>query len=632
MKMHARIWATLGVLSLGASAFALPAPAGAVATPSNDSPFSGYAAASTLHVNAVQTAAAGPVVENTSVAFSGAATNSKGLATPLVNEMGLGIHPANADREGYGRGSGLEAGLGTAVPNNPNANQVVVPSGGIAEAKASPLTPSEGAPNPSQTALVTKELLKQNANPAAFASVLRGQALATWNDSFVLPMLGSPLGFGLGYADDVQLLNAGAVGVDGRFTGPVIATDTTATSGERTTSQSFSTTYLVNNGDGTCGLASETRQTIAPVRLNLPPDTNPLNDIVLEFLGEMRFKVVATGKPGGGSLTYSPVSGGPAVPILRLIQNNAVTQQLTTEQLFGAAGLVLPGALAPVISLAVGEDPRAISAPTANPDPDSKPTITDTLVSGAADVLRLRLLQPGAPAAGLNALDLRLGHMEAKVQVPAGGINCEIPVIKTATPDPAKSGDTITFTITVPSVDLTPFPCELTAIKVEDTVGIESGSPIFTVTGGTGPSGQKGVVNGNTVTFDNIGSYTPGGPALKVTVDVKLDAKSPAGRLNDLVKVTATPANCKARADALGGVLGGNGFFGAGGARLTGGAVTGGGSADGSLRGDFPFGGPTIEQPAEELPKTGIPAAMPLAGLGLAGAALAASYLRRRQA
>lgn len=634
MGMKKRLFASLGAMALGASGLAfLPAPVGAVATPSNASSFSGYATASTLHVNAVQVAATGPVLENTAVAFSGASVNSKGLTAPITNEMGLGVQPATPEQESYGRGSALEVGLAKNIPNNPDTNQVIL--AGLAEAKARPLSPAEGSPNPSQTALVTKEQLKQTVNPVAFASVLRGQALATWNDESVLSMLGNPLGFGLGYADDVQLLNAGTASPDGRFTAPVVATDTNAFGGERTTSQSFSTTYLVNNGDGTCGLASETRQTIAPVRLNIPPDAIAANDIVLEFLGELRFLAVATGKPGGGSLTYAPVSGGPSVPILRVIRDNAVTNVITTEQLFGKEGLVLPSgsipaALAAVLSLAIGEDPRAIAAPTSNPDAASKPTITDTEVSAAVDVLRLRLLQPSAPAAGINALDLRLGHMEAKVSVPAGGINCQIPVVKTASPDPATAGETITFTITVPAFDLTPFPCDLTAIKVEDTVGIESGEPRFTVTGGTGPTGQQGVVSGNTVTFNDIGSYTPGGPALQVKVTVKLDPSSPAGRLKDEVVVTATPANCKARADALGSVLGGGGFFGANGARLTGGAVTGGGSANNSLRGDFPLGGPTITPAPQELPKTGIPAAMPLAGLGLAAAAFGARRLRRR--
>ena len=46
-------------------------------------------------------------------------------------------------------------------------------------------------------------------------------------------------------------------------------------------------TYLVNNGDGTFGVASETRMTFAPVTL-LQTDANAPAPIVVEVLGEWR--------------------------------------------------------------------------------------------------------------------------------------------------------------------------------------------------------------------------------------------------------------------------------------------------------------------------------------------------------
>ncbi|MBW3614522.1 MAG: LPXTG cell wall anchor domain-containing protein [Actinobacteria bacterium] len=612
-------------------AVATARPAGAQATASSSTAWNGYSTGSAIHINALQLAANGPIVADTALAFAGASTNSQGLSTALTNEMLLGVHPAQGANEAFGRGSGVEVGLGQAAPNNPDANQVKL-GGGAAEASAAP---------PLQTDLVTRELLKQTINPLAFASVLRGQAQATFNERFVMPMLGSPLGFGLGYADDVQLLNAGPAPTGEQLTAPVLATDTTAVRGgegpQRTTSQSTSFTYLVNNGDGTCGLASETHITVAPVRLNLPPDADPTNDITIELLGEWVLRAAASGKPGGGKVQYMPTGDDitPTTPVVRVFQGQTLSGQLTTQQILGNAGLTLPDALAPLIAVAVGEDPRAIAAPGTNPNPNSQPTVTDTLVSAAVDVARIRLVQPNPAASGLNALDFRLGHMEAKVEVPSGGINCEIPVVKTASPDPAIAGQDLTFTIRIPAdADaLRPFPCDLTNIRVTDTVSRESGNPVFTVVGGTGPNGEQGVVSGNTVTFDNIGSYRVGDPPLLVNVTVRLAGNSGAGRLLDTVRVDATPANCRAGNETVGRVLGGARFFGAN-AGLTGAGVTGGGAGGGGLTGTFTLSGPDVGGPAA-LPRTGpvTDSTTPLVlGLGAAAGGLLLRRARRQTA
>ena len=618
--------------ALLAAALMVPTAAGGVATEPSSVAFSGYATGSSLHVNALQLAADGPLLADTAAAFSGASVNSQGQATSIVNEMGLSVQPAKADRESYGRGAGLEAGLGQSLPNDPDSNQIIL--GGLAEAGATPLEPAEGAPNAVQTAVVTEDVLNQSADPLLYAAVLRGQAQAMWNERSAMAMLGNPLGFGLGFADDVQLLNAGEAGLDGELGGPLVSTDTQAASGERTTSQSVSATYLVNNGDGTCGLVSESRITIAPVRLNLPPDDIAANDITIEVLGEFILRAVATGKPGGGKLSYAPASGGPSVPVLRIIEGavdeaDVVTNIITTEDLFGTEGLVLPAELAPLLSIAIGEDARAIAAPTTNPDPDSQPTVTDTEVSAAADVVRIRVLQPDVPEAGLNALDLRLGHMEAKATVPAGGINCEIPVSKTVSPALATAGDQLTFTISIPSSAdvLTPFPCDLSSIRVVDTTSVKSGNPRFRVVSGTGPTGQAGTVDGDVVTFADIGSYTPGQPPLQVQVVIELLTDSGAGELQDIADVTATPTNCKAQANAVGNALGGAGGGGLLGlAGLEGANVLGGGSGGGAgtgVTGQGRLDGPSVIPMPGELPRTGS-SGSPLVLAAAAGIALIA--------
>lgn len=632
MRFRVKVLLLLAAVSL----VVLPVPASGEATPPASTLFAGYATGTALHVNAVQVAAAGPLIENTALAFAGASVSSQGQTAAINNEMGLGVQPVSNDRESYGRGSGLEVGVAKTLPNNPDTNQVLLP--GIAQAGALPIftapDPAPAALNQYQTGVKTSEVLKQSINPAAYAGVLRGQAQALWNDQSALAMVGNPMGFGLGYADDVQLVNLGAAPApeaDGLFPAPLVATDTKAASGERTTSQSMSFTYLVNNGDGTCGLASETRITMAPLRLNVPPDANPANDVTIEILGEYILRATATGK-APGTITFQPAKG-PATgaqnePILRIIQNETVTNVLTFQQIFGEKGTIVQP-VPQLFSIAVGEDPRRIREPsTSNPDANSDPITTVTEASAAVDILRVRLLQTTPEAAGLNALDLRLGHFETKAVVPEGGINCEIPVKKEASPNPAQAGDDITFTISIPRTSdvLVPFPCELANIKAVDVHFIKSGNPRFTVIGGTGPNGEVGVVDGDKITFENIGTYKVGDPPLLVKVIVRLAPNSGPGELKDIVDVTATAANCKAQANAVGRAIGGSDGL-AGLAGLTGSGLAGGGGA--GLRGQGTLDGPTI--PPRELPRTGPSDNLPVAAavIGLM-AVLGMRNLRRR--
>lgn len=604
--------AICAALAAGAVLVASAGVAGGVAAPTGDTgTWSGFATGSPVHVHALQASAAGPKLVNVDEAFSGASFHSKGLGTALNNEMNEAIQPAKPEKNSYGRGTGLEIGAGTSVPNNPDANQIA--EGGLAEAAAQPPDPSTGAPNAYQTDLITKDLVKVPGDPVVYANTLRGAAQAMWNNRYVLPMLGNPIAFGMGYAADAQLIDTGTANSDGTFPSPVIAVDTSDP--ERAVSQSVSYSYLVNNGDGTCGVASEVHETIAPVRLNVPPDADPTTDTTIEFLGEWVLRAVATGKPGGGHLTYAPAgSPTPTTPIIRIIDSSGVNQILKFQDLFGDTGFVTPTSLSQILSLAVGEDPRAISKPGDDPDPDSKPTITDTNVSAAVDVVRLGLLHADSPNNGVQGLDLRFGHMEVSATVPAGGVNCEIPVSKTVTPNPVNVGGNLTFTVNVP-VDkdaLIPFPCQLTHIKLVDVVGIAQADdpakpPRLTLTGGTAPNGSAGVVSadGQSITFADIGTYTPGDPPLVVTITGTVPASSGTGRLKDTVKATGTPSDCKATNSVVGGLIGGTAFFGSTGAGLTG-AITGGGAA--SLTGDFTLGGPGVAKvlaTPEQLPKTG---------------------------
>ena len=223
----------------------------------------------------------------------------------------------------------------------------------------------------------------------------------------------SPLAWGLGYAADAQLLDAGVGNPDGSLSNPVLATDTS--NPDRAVSQSSTTLTAFPNGDpGRFGLEAEIRETFAPISINRGTPI-PTPNLVIELLGEWVFTLRAPGNaPSTLSYTVEDSTGAqpsPTTTVIRVSLDGGVTflpaNQLTFQDVFGPTGLVIPAD--PLLQIAVGEDPRAISAPGAVPDATSSPTLTNTVASGAVDVLRLHLLQNtpiGTPStAGDSASD-----------------------------------------------------------------------------------------------------------------------------------------------------------------------------------------------------------------------------------
>ncbi|MEY2419172.1 MAG: hypothetical protein QOG90_1852 [Actinomycetota bacterium] len=374
--------------------------------------FSGYATGTNIHVDSLE-APGGPRLVDSEVAFSASATNSAGFGlNSLQNEMEVNLQPANAPgKMSSARGSGLELGLANNVPS---ATRDLVLAG-VAEAVAPPNTP-----------LVTKEIGPVPAAPLAYASLLRGQALANFDNDPCGLGANTPLAYSLGYAADAQLLDAGSANPDGTLANPVLATDVPGP--DRAVSQSRSIVYAVANGSpGHYGLVGETRETFAPVFISrgtgLPLDPG----IVVELLGEWVFRTTALGN-GPATLTYTVEDSTgqqvtPTTPIVRISQDGGLTYtDITFQQFFGAGGLSVPAS--PLLTLNVGEDPRAIATPGTLPDPTSSPTLATngTEASGAADAVRLTLLKSALP--GSSAADVRIGHFESSVSVPLGGFSC----------------------------------------------------------------------------------------------------------------------------------------------------------------------------------------------------------------
>jgi len=306
--------------------------------------------------------------------------------------------------------------------------------------------------------------------------------------------------------------------------------------------QSRSFTYLTPNSNGTYGLVTETHQILAPVTLFTG---TPLPIVTIETAGEWVLRSTATGLPGGAKVEYAPE--GSITPTTKVITVKLAGNEiasLTSQQLLTSKGLVVP--IPGVGEIAIGEDPRAIKG-DANSNPEA--AANGTVASAAVDVARITTL-PLAAALGIDIADLRVGHMESRALVPAGGIQCGIPVQKTGTPTKVEAGDgqVITYTVTIPA-DIEAFKavaCDLLNIKVVDVTSGEPSSVKFDLI----EASNDGVISkGNTVTWDKL-SYKPGDAPIVLTVKLKVPYDSAAGMITDTATATAVLGNCKGNASA----------------------------------------------------------------------------------
>ena len=566
--------------------------------PAAQADYKGYSTGTVIHADAL-TLGATRVVD-AEVAYSGASVASKGTggvtqgpgaaAGTIVNEMEQVVQPTlpntglNAELKGdrsFGRGSGLEVGALTTISTDVNANQILLAQRALASA-------------PPSTGPITNEVGPVKLDPAAYASLLRGQAQARWaGDSTCV--VGEELSSGLGYAADAQLLNLTGGTSPGTEPFPGAVVQTNAPADGRAVSQSRSITKLVpqTNAAGekigdNFGLMTETRMTIAPISL--------LDDaITVELLGEWVLRSVATGIPGQSYVTYGPGTVSPSTPVLRILQgvNPVPSLELTLQQLLGNTGLPIevPG----LVSVVIGEDPRAIGG-----DANSSATQggDGTIASGAVDVVRIQLLESAIGQAGLlglSGLDLRVGHMESRAQVPPGGIKCNIPVAKTADKQNVEAGQTFTYSITVTN----PFAdCDLVGVRVEDNISV-TGGVRYSITGTNPPASATSPAQ---VVWNDIGPIGPK-QSKTVTISIAIAANSAAGQFTNNAKATGSCATGSAQ----------------GGARIT-----------VPITGETTVVLPSVsggkELPAtgvDVLPRTGLSGpAMALAGLGLLGAAL----------
>jgi hypothetical protein len=579
--------------------------------------FSGFSNGSNVHVDAVNAGATGPRVADVETTFSGSAVNSAGLKEQ-PNEMGVDLVPAPgtkspsvdpAGKQVYGKGSAVEVGLGNNIPIS-DTNQIPLPT--PAEAASNPATRSDGGKvtNSSVTGLIDNPLVTVPGDPVAYVKAASTQAAAAYNPK-TCP-IGQPLSYGRSHTATAQVLDAGKANADGSMGGPVVSAQSSAFGDNRSENDTRSFSYLVSNGDGTYGLASESHQTFAPIAL-LGTDPKAPPPVVVEVLGEWVFRSIATGKPGGAKVSYSVIgpSADPDPVVIRIWLGatkftDLPALEIKRSQLFTDTGINVPAG--PLLDLTIGEKQRALQpGATTVKQAAAAPVLQaadGTKAAGAADVLRVTALDGGG---GVTLAGLRVGHSEASVTVPQGGIKCQFPVTKAADKDPVSAGDNFTWTITIPSDShaLDGLACDIVSMSATDTTSVISGSPSFTLTGAS----DGGVITGSapnyTISFPALGSYKNGDPPKTVTISGKISNKTAAGQIKDLVNVTANLGNCNG-----GGVLTGDAlatFLGTAKLVGTGGSVQGSNVA--SILGTGTLSGPTVNGGVLgiKLPATGGP-------------------------
>src|SRR5581483_5089917 len=320
--------------------------------------------------------------------------------------------------------------------------------------------------------------------------------------------------------------------------GPTVGT--AAASPDRSVSQSRSHTFLVPQAGAPnpirmFGLASETRETIAPVTFF----AGQPQQFTLEFAGEWVLRSTADGKTG--KVFYGPGSVTPDTPLVRILDKTGALMsgvpEITTQTLFGPNGLTisLPNGVA---NLTIGGPPRAIGGSAT-----SKPIETATLAAGAVDVVSVQLLD----GTGARLADVRIGHMENATAVPAGGIQCGIGLVKNTDKELVSPGDMFHWTITVSN----PNDCVLTKLKVVDTITADDGI-VWTVNTAD-PTADQMANEG--VTWNDVGPLNPG-QSRALNIGVTVAGNSGGGKFLDNAVATGVcgPAAGTAGAEAAVGV------------------------------------------------------------------------------
>ncbi|HUR49354.1 MAG TPA: hypothetical protein VMY88_07515 [Acidimicrobiales bacterium] len=351
---------------------------------------------------------------------------------------------------------------------------------------------------------VVEELLNLDANPLARVLLARATAHSRWPANGCVPA-GTPFSLGQSEVIDPEVLT----GVGGPAGTALLALDNQ----QGSTVFTRSTVGMVDvAGSPNKGIIAEAHTQLTAVTLF----KGTTSELTINVIAPPVVTAIATGQPGGASVTYSE-------PILQIVQGGTVVGELNAADINQT--VVVPNG---ILELKLG----TLESTTA---PDG------TSASGTANLLSVTVLGAPLPVEVIAPLSIAAGTVSANV--PVGGVDCggggnnnggggDNPlreVHKDASAGDVRSGGTFNYTVAVPNRGT----CTLTGVKVTDTITGPAGSTIST----TAPAGT---VEGLKVTWPDIGPIAPNETkTLVITVAVPTGLPNGTQYRNDVV-VSAT--------------------------------------------------------------------------------------------
>jgi LPXTG-motif cell wall-anchored protein len=500
-----KVSASLIALMTGVVLTAFAVPVNASAT---GGPYGGFASGTVAHVHALE--AMGTKVANVELGQSNAAVESEGLPTAIYNEWNRPVVPKGfAGKNSYGQGSVAAVGLGVGKDDPAQIEPFVsqIASNGTGGTPAGHKIDDNARAHINQLA------------PLLWADLLHTTAIANWNTDTCV--IGEPISAGFSRAAAVEAVNidpAMGTNADDSFKQALVRAGVIE-------STSFEQLYA-GAGPG-LGLASVS-MTHAVHLVLLKGTVNQFTvDVAPAFL------VV---KVDGTHHANKKDNIDYFAPLVRITPPGAAPIDILPSQITGPNGIdiqIPPGAGTAgkdlLLRLKIGTLAGNVNA-------------AGTVASASVNVLDLQVLNiPEIPA---ELARVSVGHLEAAAHVPAGGINCPIPVTKTPDVDTVESGKSFTTTIQVNN----PWACPLVLSKVTDQIDTIEGTSTFQVTSATPDPNSPTLPTADGLTTSlltwssGLPTVPPGGHA---TFTVTLKTGGGAGKIKDIATAEGAVSNCK---------------------------------------------------------------------------------------
>ena len=460
-------------------------PAGAARTT-----YAGYATGSAVHVDA-GTASQGRLL-NVDAGIVDAAVDESGLKKRLSIYERPVVPKADASLHARARSSVLDVGVLLDPPESPAQLQ---PFAVVSEAP-----PGEEKDD---------ALLDQDIHPVVSVSLAEREADTNWFDNSCV--LGEPISEGRQSLASLELLDSAE-----NFDQPLVTLVADDPTRAVTTIQAREQIFLTGPGRG--GLQSVTTATIAPVTLF----EGTANEFTIEFGGPAALSASADGTPGGADVIFR-------APLVTVVQD-------------GSRSTVAPSEPTTITVPTTGQPLAEVRIGTVDPLPgpagvnDGTAMQNGTAAAAVVNVVEVTLFDVDDPR--LTGATVAIGHMEASSMVPAGGIECGLPVTKDANPNSVSVDDLFTTTITVSN----PYPCTLTDVRIVDelrTRGQGSFEMVKTKPDAdAAPSGAS--LTSGRVVWDDIGDIASGA---EKRVKLTMRAAS-VGRILDTATASGVLVGC----------------------------------------------------------------------------------------